>query len=79
MPAIVDTLRRVIVTIIEFAVLLTALGFLLQLLYGGPVPFFGDILGNLIAIIAALGTSGFLGLVAVGVIVWLLMRKPAEG
>ncbi|MDP6389157.1 MAG: hypothetical protein QF654_04620 [Alphaproteobacteria bacterium] len=77
MSAIIDTLRRVIVRIIEFAVLLAALGFLLQLLYGGPVPFFGDILGNLIAIIAALETSGFIGLVAAGVVVWLLMRKTA--
>ena len=72
-----DTAKKWLVQITEIILLLVALAIVLRVLVGGPVPFFGDILGDMIAIIAALETSGFIGLVAAGVAVWLLMRKTA--
>lgn len=77
MPNWFDTAKKWLVQITEIILLLVALAVVLQVLVGGPVPFFGDILGNMIAIIAALETSGFIGLVTAGVVVWLLMRKTA--
>jgi hypothetical protein len=50
------------------------LGVLVQVLFGGPV--FGmDVVGNVTALIESLGNSGFVGLLAVVVLVKLLEKK----
>ena len=50
------------------------LGILVQVLFGGAV--FGmDVVGNVTALIESLGNSGFVGLLAVVVLVKLLDRK----
>ena len=49
-------------------------GILVQLLFGGAV--FGmDVVGNVTALIESLGNSGFVGLLAVVVLVKLLDKK----
>ena len=49
-------------------------GILVQVLFGGPV--FGmDVVGNVVALIESLGNSGFVGLLAVVVLVNLLNKK----
>jgi hypothetical protein len=51
-----------------------ALGILVQVLFGGAV--FGmDVVGNVTALIESLGNSGFVGLLAVVVLVKLLDKK----
>jgi hypothetical protein len=37
----------------------------------------GDIVGNLIAIIQQLGDGGLVGLIAIGIILWLFQRRAA--
>ncbi len=50
------------------------LGILVQVLFGGAV--FGmDVVGNVTALIESLGNSGFVGLLAVVVLVRLLDKK----
>jgi hypothetical protein len=50
------------------------LGILVQVLFGGAV--FGmDVVGNVTALIESLGNSGFVGLLAVVVLVKLLDKK----
>ena len=52
--------------------------FLLQILFGRMVGFItGDIVGNLIAIIQQLGDGGLVGLIAIGIILWLFQRRTA--
>jgi hypothetical protein len=60
----------------ELAVLLVALGVVLQILFGTALPFLGgDIVGNLMKLIAALGDKGLVGLVSIGVILYLFNKK----
>jgi hypothetical protein len=61
--------------IVEIALLLIALGVTVEILFGEQVPFFGQIVTNLTALIGSLGQNGLVGLIALGIIVWLFYRK----
>ena len=63
--------------ITEIALLLVALGIVIEILFGSTVPFFGGIVANLTALLKTLGENGLIGLIALGVIVWLLRKKQA--
>ena len=59
----------------EAGVALLALGIVMQIIFGKAVPFVGgDIIGNITAIVAALGAQGLVGLAAVGVIYAIFNR-----
>jgi len=59
----------------EIGIALLALGIVMQVLFGKVVPFVGgDIIGNVINIVAMLGAQGLVGLVAVGVI-WAIFTR----
>jgi hypothetical protein len=46
------------------------------MLFGTAVPFLGgDVVGNLLKLLAALGSNGVVGLVAIAVILYLFNRK----
>jgi len=50
------------------------IGILVQILFGAPV--FGmDVVGNVVALIESLGNSGFVGLLAVVILVSLINKK----
>ena len=60
----------------EIGIALLALGIVMQVLFGKVVPFVGgDIIGNITAIVAALGAQGLVGLAAVGVIYAIFNRQ----
>ena len=50
---------------------LLALGIVVGLLSGGSIPFVGNIAGNIVSLVNQLGNAGVVGLIAVGVILWL--------
>ena len=64
-----------IVKITELGLLLVALGIVLQMLFGANVAFLGDVVGNLIKLLNALGSNGVVGLVAIAIILYLFNRK----
>jgi len=63
--------------ITEIALLLIALGIAAGILFGGQIPFFSGIVGNLIALIKSLGDNGLVGLIALAIIVYLFNKKRA--
>jgi hypothetical protein len=63
--------------ITEIALLLIALGVAAEILFGNTVPFFSGIVANITNIISSLGDKGLVGLVALGIIVFLFYRKRA--
>lgn len=79
MPTYIDKLKGWIGQVVELGLLLVALGIVLQILFGNRVGFItGDIVGNLITLIKALGDNGLAGLIALAVILWLFSkRNPA--
>ena len=58
--------------IAHISILLIALGVVCQVLFGKVVPFVGgDIVGNISGLVASLGSDGLVGLITVGILLWL--------
>lgn len=72
-----DQIKKWIGEITEISLLLIAFGVAVQILFGDAVPFFGGIVANLTGLLNTLGENGLIGLVALGVIVYLFQRKKA--
>ena len=72
----IDTIKSWLKQITEVGLLLIAAAVVLEIIFGSAVPFIGvGILDNIIAITAKLGQDGLVGIIAIGIIVWLYLRK----
>lgn len=73
-----DTLSRIkawIGGLTEIGLMLLALAIVAALLVGGSLPFFGSVVGNMISLVKELGNNGLVGLIALGVILWLFSKR----
>ncbi|NQV55549.1 MAG: hypothetical protein HQ503_06795 [Rhodospirillales bacterium] len=75
MPGIYDSVKRFFTQVTEMGLLLIALSVVAGVIFGSDLPFVGNVVGNLVALIKSLGDSGLIGLIAVGIIIWLLSRR----
>ena len=66
--SVIETIKKWIAQITELGLLLIALAIVLQILIGGNLAFFDDVVGNLTALIAALGDNGLVGLIVLAVL-----------
>jgi hypothetical protein len=66
--------------ITELGLLLVALAVVLQILFGGStIPFIGgDVVGNITALVGKLGNDGLVGLISIGIILYLFQRRPSS-
>jgi len=81
MPKMWYTVKKWISELVEVSLLVIALGIVVQILFGSqdePVFFFGDIVTNLTDLISSLGSNGLVGLIALGIILWLFMKKTPK-
>ena len=62
----------------ELALMLLALGIVLALLAGPQVPFLGNVAGNIVALVNDLGKNGVVGLIALGIILWLFSNRSID-
>jgi len=67
-------IKKCIAGIIEISLLLVALGVVVEILFGHEVPFWGGIMTNLIALLSTLGENGLIGIVALGIVLYLFRR-----
>ena len=76
-----DALQRVkawIGSLTEIGLSLLALGIVAALLVGANLPFFGSVTANIMALVMSLGDAGLVGLITLGIIIWLFsQRRPA--
>jgi hypothetical protein len=71
-----QTLKSWVGGLTELVLMLLALGIAVALLVGGQnLPFFGDVAGNIVKFVQALGSAGLAGLIALGVILWLFSNR----
>ncbi|MEE2908056.1 MAG: hypothetical protein VX527_09530 [Planctomycetota bacterium] len=59
---------------IDLALLFIAVGVVVQIIFGPDVTYFSSITDNLMGFIAELGNGGFVGLIALFVIVWVFTK-----
>ncbi|MDD5327129.1 MAG: hypothetical protein PHY02_04855 [Phycisphaerae bacterium] len=72
---ILEELKKWIGDITEIFLLLIALGIAVEILFGNTVPFFGSIITNLTSLLSTLGDNGLVGLIALGIILFLFRKK----
>ena len=71
-----DTAKRFLREVVEIGLLLIAVAVILQVIFGAALPFLGgDVVGNLLVIITTLGEGGLVGLIAVGIILYLINKN----
>ena len=73
-----EEIKKWIGEITEIALLLIALAVAIEILFGPQVSFFGGpegIVVNITTLLGALGDKGLVGLLAMGIIIWLFYRK----
>ncbi len=70
-------IKKWLAEITEIALLLVALGVVIEILFGSTVPFFGQVVTNITNILGMLGDKGLVGLVSLGVILFLFNRRRA--
>ena len=74
MDNIFGTIKKFFGGVSDLLITLLTVGVLVQILFGGAV--FGiDVVGNVTGLIESLGNSGFVGLLAVVLLVKILDRK----
>ena len=67
--------KSVIAQLIDIGMSLVALAIVLSILIGGSLPFFGSVVSNLTGLVTALGSNGLVGLIVVGMIMWLFSSR----
>lgn len=77
MMRFLEELKRWLGEVTEISLLLIALGIAVEILFGTTVPFFGGVVANLTALLQTLGSNGLVGLIALGIIIYLFNRRRA--
>jgi hypothetical protein len=71
----IDTLKDWVGALTELGLMLLALAIVLSLLVGSNLPFFGTVSANIMGLVKDLGAYGLVGLIALGVILWLFANR----
>jgi len=72
---LIENIKSWIGALTDVGLMLLALAIVAALLVGGNLPFFGAVVGNIVALIKDLGANGLVGLIALGIIVWLFSHR----
>ena len=70
-----EQLKKWLCEITEIFLLLIALGVAVEILFGSPVPFIGGVVANITSLLNTLGQNGLVGLIALGIILYLFNRR----
>ena len=72
----IDTVKNWLKQISEVGLLLISAAVILELIFGSSVPYIGiGILDNITALARDLGEQGLVGIISIGIIVWLYLRR----
>jgi hypothetical protein len=72
---VISRLKTWIVGLTDLGLMLLAFAIVASLLVGSKLPFFGGVVGNIVGLIDQLGQQGLVGLLALGVIIWLFAKR----
>ena len=67
-------IKKWIAEITEISLLLVALGIVFEILFGDVTTLFGGIMTNLMGLLSNMGENGFIGLVALGIVLYLFRK-----
>jgi hypothetical protein len=70
-----QTVKAWIGALTDIGLMLLALAIVAAVLVGPSLPFFGGVVGNLMGVVSDLGKNGLVGLIALGIILWLFSNR----
>ncbi len=70
--------KHFIAGLTEIGLMLLALAIVAALLVGATLPFFGNVVGNMMAMVKSLGSGGLIGLIVFCFILWLLSKRSVS-
>jgi hypothetical protein len=71
-----DNAKKVISSLTEIGIALLSLAIVASLLVGpSNMAFLGDVVGNITSLVQGLGNAGLSGLIALGVVLWLMQNR----
>jgi glucan phosphoethanolaminetransferase (alkaline phosphatase superfamily) len=71
----IDTLKDWVGALTELGLMLLALAIVLSLLVGSQMPFFGTVTANIMTWVKDMGSNGLVGLITLGLILWLFSNR----
>ena len=74
----IDVIKGWVGALTELALMLLALAIVLALLVGANLPFFGAVSANIMAFVKDLGSNGLVGLITLGLILWLFSNRKMD-
>ena len=72
---LINSVKTWIGGLTELGIMLLALAIVASLLVGGNMPFFGGVVGNITTLVSDLGSNGLVGLIVLGIIIWLFSKR----
>lgn len=70
-----ENAKKAVGSLTELGIALLALAIIASLLVGpSNMAFLGDVVSNITALVAALGNAGLVGLISLGVVLWLFQK-----
>ena len=72
---VISRIKTWIVGLTDLGLMLLAFAIVASLLVGSKLPFFGGVVDNIVGLINQLGAQGLVGLIALGVILWLFGKR----
>ena len=70
-----ETVKGWVGELTELGLMLLALAIVLALLVGANIPFFGSVTTNIMALVKDLGANGLVGLITLGIVIWLFSNR----
>lgn len=70
-----NSVKHWIGALTEVGLMLLALAIVAAILVGQNVPFFGAVIANMMGIVKDLGANGLVGLITLGIILWLFSKR----
>jgi hypothetical protein len=74
-----EAVKNWIRALTEVGLLLLAMAIVASLLVGANLPFFGDVVTNIMALVKSLGDAGLVGLISLAIIIWLFSGRNIAG
>jgi hypothetical protein len=71
----IENVKGWIAELTELGLMLVALAIVLGILVGANLPFFGTVTANMMALVKDLGANGLIGLITLGIILWLFSNR----
>ncbi len=71
----IDTVKDWVGALTELGLMMLALAIVLSLLVGSQMPFFGSVTANIMTWVKDMGSNGLVGLITLGLILWLFSHR----